>query len=102
MSLRLAANLIDSGAWALANAHLLQARTLLMHGSDDKLTCPEATLEFANASNGVATFKAWHGCRHDLHDDLQRERVFEHMTHWMKQQCIVSYKISRTASASVA
>ncbi len=102
MSLRLAANLVDSGAWALKNAYLLKPRTLLMHGSDDKLTCPKASSEFAQSAEGNVTFKAWHGCRHELHDDLQREPVFDYMTHWMKQQCIVGFKIMRSAIASVA
>ena len=100
MSLRLAANLVDCGLWALENANLLQSRTLLMHGSDDTLTSPLATQAFADASNGMATFKMWHGSRHDLHDELQRERVFEYMTRWMKLQCVTSFKIARPALAA--
>ncbi len=95
MSLRLAANLVDSGQWALDNASLLQLPTLLMHGSDDTLTSPKASQTFAEASNGKATFKLWAGCRHDLHDELQRERVFDYMTRWMKQRCITTFKIAR-------
>ena len=100
MSLRLAANLVDSGLWALENASLLQSRTLLMHGSDDTLTSPIATQAFADASNGMATFKMWHGSRHDLHDELQRERVFEYMTRWMKLQCVTTFKIVRPVLAA--
>ena len=102
MSLRLAANLVDSGQWALDNASLLQASTLLMHGSDDTLTSPKASEAFAAESNKMATFKLWNGCRHDLHDELQRERVFEYMTRWMKQQCITTYKLSRYEVAEAA
>ncbi len=102
LSLRLAANLVDSGGWALENASLLPIRTLLMHGSEDTLTCPTATQEFAESSNGMATFKVWNGCRHDLHDELQRERVFEYMTRWIKQQCITCFKINMPALAKVA
>ena len=102
MSLRLAANLVDSGGWALENASLLKTRTLLMHGSEDTLTCPSATQAFAEASNGMASFRLWNGCRHDLHDDLQRERVFDYMTRWIKQQCITSFKITRPVTEKVA
>lgn len=100
MSLRLAANLVDSGLWALENANLLQSRTLLMHGSDDTLTSPLATQAFADSANGMATFKMWHGSRHDLHDELQRERVFEYMTRWMKLQCVTTFKIVRPVLAA--
>ena len=102
MSLRLAANLVDSGLWALGNAHLLECKALLMHGSDDTLTSPLATQSFAESSSGVATFKMWHGCRHDLHDELQRERVFEYLTRWMKQQCVTAFKITRPVLATAA
>jgi len=102
MSLRLASNLVDSGGWALENASLLKTRTLLMHGSEDTLTSPTATQAFAEASNGMATFRLWNGCRHDLHDDLQRERVFDYMTRWIKQQCITIFKITRPAMANAA
>ena len=102
MSLRLAANLIDSGLWALEHAGQLQKRTLIMHGLEDTLTCPRASRSFAESSNGMATFKGWSGCRHDLHDELQRERVFDFLTHWMKQQCVTCFKIKRPASSLAA
>lgn len=100
MSLRLAANLIDSGLWALQHAWMLKHPTLLMHGSDDALTCPAASQCFADATEEVVTFKSWAGCRHDLHDDVQRERVFAFMVHWMKRRCISSFKF--TVDAAVA
>ncbi len=102
MSLRLASNLVDSGGWALEHASLLQTKTLLMHGSEDTLTCPTSTQAFAEASKGMATFRLWNGCRHDLHDELQRERVFDYMTRWIKQQCITSFKFTRPAMAKAA
>jgi acylglycerol lipase len=98
MSLRLATSLIDSGLWALEHADQLRTRMLVMHGLDDTLTCPMASKSFAESSNGMALFKGWSGCRHDLHDELQRERVFDYMTHWMKQQCITSFKFKRPAT----
>ena len=102
MSLRLAINLVDSGQWALENASLLKSRTLLMHGSEDTLTCSKATQSFAEAADGMTTFRLWNGCRHDLHDELQRERVFDYMTRWMKQQCVTSFKLNRPVFAESA
>ena len=95
MSLRLAANLIDSGEWALENSHCLQKATLVTHGMDDTLTSPDASQTFAKNSSGNALFKGWVGCRHDLHDDIQRERFFAYLTYWMKQECIYSFKLNR-------
>jgi acylglycerol lipase len=102
MSLRLGANLIDSGLWALEHAHLLSTPSLMMHGSEDTLTSPIATQQFAEATQGLATYKCWTGCRHDLHDDMQRERVFAFMTHWMKRQCTLSFRIRTEQTSAVA
>ena len=100
MSLRLAINLIDSGVWALENASSLRVPTLLMHGSEDTLTSPQASAEFAAAAPGFARLKIWMGCRHDLHDDLQRERFFAYVSDWMKRQCVIAFSIPQHARAT--
>jgi alpha-beta hydrolase superfamily lysophospholipase len=93
MSLRLAANLIDSGLWAIENAYKLSTPTLLMHGTEDSLTCPQGTREFAERAGSSATCRLWHGCRHDLHDEPQRESVFAYMTQWFKSHCMSAVRI---------
>jgi alpha-beta hydrolase superfamily lysophospholipase len=93
MSLRLAASLIDSGLWAIEHASELRVPALLMHGSDDTLTCPNGTREFAERAGQIVTHRSWHGCRHDLHDEPQRERVFATMAHWLKEQCVSSTRV---------
>lgn len=102
MSLRLATELVDSGRWAIDNASNLAIPTLILHGAEDTLTCPKASAEFAKAAGSIANFRAWPGCRHDLHDELQRERVFMYMSGWMKQRCIVSYKITASSILSAS
>ncbi|MCU0707014.1 MAG: lysophospholipase [Pirellula sp.] len=90
MSLRLAAGLIDSGLWAIEHAAELSLPTLVMNGTEDALTCPEGTKEFAERAGNLVTHRSWHGCRHDLHDEPQRERVFAYMIHWLKHRCLSS------------
>jgi alpha-beta hydrolase superfamily lysophospholipase len=90
MSLRLAAGLIDSGLWAIEHASKLRIPALLMHGSEDTLTCPGGTRDFAERAGKIATHRSWPGCRHDLHDEPQRERVFATMAHWFKERCVLS------------
>lgn len=100
MSLRLAANLIDSGEWALQHASRLETPTLITHGAEDTLTSPQASQEFARAAGKMAKLKLWAGCRHDLHDDLQRERFFAYLSDWMKRQCIVSFSLPNQQNRS--
>lgn len=90
MSLRLAASLIDSGLWAIEHASELKLPALLMHGSEDTLTCPDGTREFAQRAGKIVTHRSWQGCRHDLHDEPQREQVFATMANWFKEQCVHS------------
>jgi alpha-beta hydrolase superfamily lysophospholipase len=101
MSLRLAAELIDSGEWALDNAGMLCVPTLLMHGTEDTLTSPDATAEFARRAGSMAVFQEWSGCRHDLHDEPQREQVFEYMVRWLKGCCVATYKLSMPEGRSI-
>ncbi len=84
MSLRLALGLIDQGEWAIAHASQLTIPTMLMHGSDDTLTCLSGARAFVERSNGQAQLRVWPECRHDLHDEPQRERVFAYMHRWIK------------------
>lgn len=88
MSLRLATNLIDSGNWAMENAHLLATPTLVMHGTDDALTSCDASEEFSRRAGPAAEFVAWEGCRHDLHDEPQREAFFSSVAYWAKNRCL--------------
>lgn len=97
MSLRLAASLIDSGLWAIEHASEIRIPALLMHGSEDSLTCPEGTREFAERAGEIVTHRRWEGCRHDLHDEPQRERVFATMARWLKEQCVKSVTICSEA-----
>ena len=68
----------DAGLWALENASKLSVPALLMHGTADKITCHEGTKEFAeNAPEELIDFLDWDGFFHELHNDSQREVVFD-------------------------
>ena len=86
ISLRLGAGLIDSGAWALANAHLLDRPCLLLHGSEDRITDPTASREFfmaATAAGAACHFICYPGMLHDLHRDEGREQVISDIANWL-------------------
>lgn len=89
MSLRLGNALIESGQWALKHADQLEKACLLMHGSEDTLTCPKATQEMADRMGSNVSFKLWPNARHDLHFELQRETVFAYLISWMQEQSSV-------------
>lgn len=84
ITLKLGRVLIDSGSWALEVADRLPTQTLLTHGSDDQITCHQASLEFAERSLGKATTKIWSGGKHDLHHDIIRNDYFETVHRWIE------------------
>jgi len=91
MSLRLATSLVDSGLWAMERAGELTVSSLLLHGSEDRLTCPKATEEFARRAGPFADFLLCQGCRHELHEEAPREYLFETLAHWAKNRCIEAW-----------
>jgi len=102
MSLRLGNALLESGEWALEHADQLNQPCLLMHGSDDTLTCPIATEEMARRMGRNASMKLWPNARHDLHFEIQRESVFTYLISWMKEQSGVKQSERRGPSRQAA
>jgi len=97
MSLRLATSLVDSGLWAMQRAADLGVPSLLIHGSEDRLTCPIATQEFANRAGGHVEFLLFQGCRHELHEEPPREYIFESIASWAKGRCIKNWVLPRNS-----
>jgi alpha-beta hydrolase superfamily lysophospholipase len=74
---------VAAGNYALANARDLKIPVLLMHGSEDKITSPDASREFASKSDKVE-LKIWEGGYHELHNELFSEEVYLYIINWMK------------------
>ncbi len=77
VSLRLGSGLIDSGRWAIANAHLLRVPTLITHGSLDQVTMPEGSSEFAASAGAICRFELLQNHLHETFRDIGGERVLE-------------------------
>lgn len=59
---------------------------LLMHGSDDILTAPSGTEDFAKRVKGDVTFKKWEGLYHEIHNEPEKEKVMGEMLAWIQQK----------------
>ncbi|HJW91780.1 MAG TPA: alpha/beta hydrolase [Anaerolineales bacterium] len=68
---------MDAGKWVLEHAAELAVPVLLMHGSVDRLTSMAASCEFAVRAGSLCTLKIWDGCYHELHNNLEKDRVLE-------------------------
>ena len=85
---KISVSLFDSAMtaakYALAHASELTIPTLLLHGSDDLITSPLGSREFAGKTNMVE-FKIWEGGYHELHNEAFKEDVFKFIMNWIKR-----------------
>lgn len=85
VSARLFANAYKSGLWALENAASFHIPLLLMHGSEDIITSPAASRQFAESvQNNLCTFKEWTGLYHSLHNEINYEEIYAYTINWIE------------------
>jgi alpha-beta hydrolase superfamily lysophospholipase len=71
-----------SGANSLEKAANLRLPALIMHGSEDPITSAKASQKFAEKA-GI-TFKLWEGMKHEIHNEIGKEEVWEYTLHWIE------------------
>lgn len=69
---------MSAAEYTLLHAGELSVPVLLMHGSDDLITSPEGSREFASKTK-LAEMKIWEGGYHELHNEQFRDQVFEYI-----------------------
>lgn len=76
----------DAGQWALVQSQALKIPVYIMHGTDDSLTSHEASKKFAQSAGPHVKLRLWEGGYHELHHDLERDRVLKEVIQWMDEQ----------------
>jgi len=69
---------------SLAHASDLRIPTLLLHGSNDLITSPEGSREFAGKSSMVE-LKIWENGYHELHNEPFKDDVFKFILNWINR-----------------
>lgn len=83
-SARFFVEMFESGLWALEHANEFSQSLLLMHGGSDRITSPDASKAFAEkAPADKVTLKVWDGFYHELHNEPEKDEVFNTMLEWM-------------------
>jgi len=75
---------VSAGKYSLDHAQDLKIQTLIIHGSDDLITSPEGSREFA-AKNSKVALKIWDGGYHELHNEPFKEEVFKYIMNWINR-----------------
>ena len=78
-------NVHFAGQYAIDHAHEITTPLLIMHGSEDRLTAPEGTLEFIKNAPDHVSSKIWHDLFHELHNEPERKQVFLYEFNWLKE-----------------
>lgn len=96
LSLRLGNELLKTGEWALENAARLRKPLLLTHSSEDVLTCPKASQEFADRANEWCTFHLFPNSLHDPFRCLERKEVIQYFVNYLRSTVSTSNSSSST------
>lgn len=75
---------IGAAKYSLSHASELKVKTLLLHGSDDMITSPEGSRDFAGKT-GMVELKIWDGGYHELHNEPFKEDVFKYIINWINR-----------------
>jgi len=93
VSVRLGWDLIQSGHWLIEHAAEYPSIPLLiMQGSADRIVDPAATEKFVKNAKGNITFRLWQGDYHELHNEPNRDEVFNVMLHWLNETSLPKAK----------
>lgn len=86
ISLRLLNSVMANGVWAIVHAKKLNVKTLLMHGSDDKITSPVASQMVAGNCKELIEYVEWPGCYHELHNENIRGELAKTAINWLNNR----------------
>ncbi|CAF1520529.1 unnamed protein product [Adineta steineri] len=56
---------------------------LIQHGNADSLTSHKASSKFADRGTNIQ-FKSWPNCYHELHNEPEREKIFQFTLNWIQ------------------
>lgn len=80
----------EAGLWALKHAADLAVPTLIMHGDADRITSSTVSRAFAAAAGGACTLKLWEGCYHEIHNEPEKEKVFDCLVAWLDETSAIT------------
>lgn len=85
ISLGLVSSIFDSGLNALRNVYKINCPFLLMHGTADNICSPKASEEYVMNTSDRTRLKLWEGAFHELHNEPNRDEVFDYIDSWLNE-----------------
>jgi alpha-beta hydrolase superfamily lysophospholipase len=88
ITIRLFLQTVEKGLYAKRNIYKINSPILLLHGTADKITSCKASREFVMNSSDKTTFIEIEGAYHELHNDSDRQKVFDTIFDWLTKQLV--------------
>lgn len=85
ISARMFMDLYLSGIKMADKADTIKIPLLITHGTNDQITSPNASEEFANNAGENVTLKLWEDAYHELHNEPNNKEVFDFILEWLKE-----------------
>ena len=73
----------ENGLYAIAHAKEIKVPALLFHGTADRLTSHEGSVELSKNANSNVEFVSLEGMYHETHNDIGKEKVLDMMATWL-------------------
>jgi alpha-beta hydrolase superfamily lysophospholipase len=85
ISLKFYTQICENGIKASRSIYKINVPLLVMHGNDDELTSCDASREFVRNASEKTTYVEWEGGFHELHNDIDKEKVFKTILGWLNK-----------------
>jgi len=90
VSFRLFVDAYDAGYHIMQNSAKITKPLLLLHGSDDQITDPQASKKIAAEIPNCCTFIEYEKAYHELHNDFCSNQAFSDIVKWLELQLITN------------
>lgn len=92
ISARLGIDLLSEGEWLRNNSMGAKAPLLIAHGDSDRLVNITGTKDFVRQYQGDVTFIEFPGGYHELHNDIENQKLFTTIFEWLETRVLQSVK----------
>ncbi len=86
VTLGLARSMLEGISRVFSQAPEIKSPLLVMHGSEDRLVYPIGSEELCRLVQGDCTLKIWEGLYHEIHNEPEKDAVFDYMIDWMNKR----------------
>ena len=83
----------EAGEWAIRNAGILNKPVYIYHGTKDRITDMQGSIDYAEVAGDMATFKLYEGGYHELHNDICKDEVLSDLTNWVESFLYTSFRL---------